>query len=132
MTHETAGDPVRGLKWTHRTTAKLADELRGPGPQPRTRQRPRLPLRRRRPRHPYGIYDLRANAGTVFVGRTADTPGVRRRQHREVVAQPRAAAAIPKPRPSRAWPTAAAATGCTARAWKFNFNIASATGTACG
>ena len=23
---------------------------------------------------PYGIYDPRANAGTVFVGRTADTP----------------------------------------------------------
>lgn len=23
---------------------------------------------------PYGIYDLRANAGTVFVGSTADTP----------------------------------------------------------
>ncbi len=29
MTHETAGDPVSGLKWTRRTTAKLADELRG-------------------------------------------------------------------------------------------------------
>ena len=28
MTHETAGDPVSGLKWTHSTTAKLADELR--------------------------------------------------------------------------------------------------------
>ena len=31
MTHETAGDPVSGLKWTHRTTAKLAHELRGLG-----------------------------------------------------------------------------------------------------
>ena len=31
MTHETAGDPVSGLKWTRRTTAKLADELRGLG-----------------------------------------------------------------------------------------------------
>ena len=28
MTHETAGDPVSGLKWTHRTTVKLAHELR--------------------------------------------------------------------------------------------------------
>ena len=27
MEHETAGDPVRGLKWTRRTTAKVADEL---------------------------------------------------------------------------------------------------------
>ena len=31
MTHETAGDPVSGLKWTHRTTVKLAHELRGLG-----------------------------------------------------------------------------------------------------
>ena len=31
MAHETAGDPVSGLKWTHRTTDKLADELRGLG-----------------------------------------------------------------------------------------------------
>ena len=31
MAHETAGDPVSGLKWTRRTTAKLADELHGPG-----------------------------------------------------------------------------------------------------
>ena len=28
MAHETAGDPVRGLKWTRRTTAKIAAELR--------------------------------------------------------------------------------------------------------
>ena len=27
MEHETAGDPVSGLKWTRRTTAKVADEL---------------------------------------------------------------------------------------------------------
>jgi hypothetical protein len=26
--HETAGDPMTGLKWTHRTTAKIAQELR--------------------------------------------------------------------------------------------------------
>ena len=26
MDHETAGDPVRGLKWTRRTTAKVAAE----------------------------------------------------------------------------------------------------------
>ena len=31
MAHETAGDPVSGLKWTRRTTAKLADELHGLG-----------------------------------------------------------------------------------------------------
>jgi len=27
MKHETAGDPITGLKWTHRTTAKIAAEL---------------------------------------------------------------------------------------------------------
>ena len=27
MDHETAGDPVSGLKWTRRTTAKVADQL---------------------------------------------------------------------------------------------------------
>ncbi len=28
MDAETAGDPITGLEWTHRTTAKLADEPR--------------------------------------------------------------------------------------------------------
>lgn len=28
MEHETAGDPITGLKWTHRTTEKIADELK--------------------------------------------------------------------------------------------------------
>ncbi len=28
MKHETAGDPMTGLKWTRRTTAKVAGELR--------------------------------------------------------------------------------------------------------
>ena len=27
MDHETAGDPLSGLKWTRRTTAKVAAEL---------------------------------------------------------------------------------------------------------
>lgn len=27
MKHETAGDPVSGLKWTRKTTEKIADEL---------------------------------------------------------------------------------------------------------
>ena len=31
MKHETAGDPMTGLKWTHRTTEKIADELRSVG-----------------------------------------------------------------------------------------------------
>ena len=151
MTHETAGDPVSGLKWTRRTTAKLADELRGLGihvcPQTVARLLKAMgyslrvnhkklagasnPNRDQQFRHitalrercaadnnplisvdtkkkelvgtfrnpgakwdrspelvndhdfrsdadgravPYGIYDPRANAGTVFVGRTADTP----------------------------------------------------------
>ena len=151
MTHETAGDPVSGLKWTRRTTAKLADELRGLGihvcPQTVARLLKAMgyslrvnhkklagashPNRDQQFQHitalrercaadnsplisvdtkkkelvgtfrnpgakwdrspelvndhdfrsdadgravPYGIYDPRANAGTVFVGRTADTP----------------------------------------------------------
>ena len=152
MTHETAGDPVSGLKWTHHTTAKLAHELRGLGihvcPQTVARLLKAMgyslrvnhkklagashPNRDQQFRYitelrercaadnlpvisvdtkkkkelvgafrnpgakwdrspelvndhdfpsdaeglaiPYGIYDPRANAGTVFVGRTADTP----------------------------------------------------------
>lgn len=31
MEHDTAGDPMGGLKWTHRTTAKIAAELRSGG-----------------------------------------------------------------------------------------------------
>jgi len=31
MEHDTAGDPMTGLKWTRRTTEKIADELRGLG-----------------------------------------------------------------------------------------------------
>ena len=151
MAHETAGDPVSGLKWTHRTTAKLAEQLHGLGidvcPQTVARLLKAMgyslrvnhkklagasnPNRDQQFRHitalrercaadrsplisvdtkkkelvgrfrnpgakwdrspelvndhdfrsdadglavPYGIYDPRANAGTVFVGRTADTP----------------------------------------------------------
>jgi hypothetical protein len=31
MRYETAGDPMTGLKWTHKTTARIADELRSLG-----------------------------------------------------------------------------------------------------
>ncbi len=31
MEYETAGDPVTGLKWTRKTTQKIADELSRPG-----------------------------------------------------------------------------------------------------
>ena len=31
MMHETAGDPMTGLKWTQRATARIADELRSLG-----------------------------------------------------------------------------------------------------
>ena len=31
MQHETAGDPMTGLKWTHRTTAKIAGQLQALG-----------------------------------------------------------------------------------------------------
>lgn len=33
MKHETAGDPMSGLKWTRRTTAKIAAELQSLGIQ---------------------------------------------------------------------------------------------------
>ncbi len=152
MKHETAGDPMSGLKWTRRTTLKMAAELRSLGIEvsPRTvarllkkmgfslrvnhkklagashpqrdaqfariaelRERAAVdntpvisvdtkkkelvgPFRNpgakwdrepvlvndhdfRSDAHaiavPYGIYDLRANAGTVFVGTSYDTPG---------------------------------------------------------
>ena len=151
MDHETAGDPLSGLKWTRRTTAKIADQLHALGidvcPQTVARLLKAMgyslrvnhkklagashPNRDEQFRHstelrercaadnlpvisvdtkkkelvgafrnpgakwdhspervndhdfppaaegraiPYGIYDPRANAGTVFVGQTADTP----------------------------------------------------------
>jgi hypothetical protein len=151
MQHDTAGDPISGLKWTRKTTVKVAAELQrlgidvsdrtvarllrqmgfalrvnhkklsGASPQNRDAQfthiaevRERfaaqgLPLIsidtkkkelvgrfknagaswERRPvlvndhdfrsdatgiAIPYGIYDLRANRGTVFVGHSCDTP----------------------------------------------------------
>ena len=196
MAHETAGDPVSGLKWTHRTTAKLADELRELGIHVGPRTVARLlktmgcslrvnhkkiagathPNRDRQFRHifdlrnrcdadntplicvdtkkkelvgafrnsgakwdrspelvndhdfrsdaeglaiPYGIYDLRANAGTVFVGSTADTPAF-------------AVDCIEKwwrTEGRRRYPEAGTlqiladgggSNSCTARAWKFN------------
>lgn len=151
MKHDTAGDPMTGLKWTHKTTAKIAGELESLGihvsdrtvarllkkmgfalrvnhkklssgrPEDRDAQfahiaelRERfaaqgLPLIsvdtkkkelvgcfknagtswERRPLNvndhdfrsgaigiaiPYGVYDLRANRGTVLVGTSHDTP----------------------------------------------------------
>lgn len=196
MAHETAGDPISGLKWTHRTTAKLADELRRLGIHVCPRTVARLlktmgyslrvnhkkiagathPNRDRQFRHisdlrkrcdadniplicvdtkkkelvgtfrnsgakwdrspelvndhdfrsdaeglaiPYGIYDLRANAGAVFVGNTADTPAFavdciekwwrtegRRR--------------YPEARTLQILADGGGSNSCTARAWKFN------------
>ena len=151
MEHDTAGDPVSGLKWTRRTTAGVAAELHSLGIQVSARTVARLlktlgfslrvnhkklagashpdrdaqfrcitELREdctaqhipivsvdakkkelvgnfknpgakwdRAPERvndhdfrsqadglaiPYGVYDLKANAGTVFVGTTCDTP----------------------------------------------------------
>ena len=31
MEHDTAGDPITGLKWTRKTTEKIAGELRANG-----------------------------------------------------------------------------------------------------
>ena len=208
MTPETAGDPVSGLKWTRRTTAKLADELRGLGihvcPQTVARLLKAMgyslrvnhkklagasnPNRDRQFQHitalrercaadnnplisvdtkkkelvgtfrnpgakwdrspelvndhdfrsdadgravPYGIYDPRANTGTVFVGRTADTPAFavdcieKWWRHRGPQALSRSQD------PCRSWPTAAAATAARRAPGSSICNIVSATGTAC-
>lgn len=151
MQHDTAGDPMTGLKWTRRTTARIAAELKSLGIQVSDRTVSKLLkqmgfalrvnhkklsgashdqrdaqfnriadlrddfARRRRPlisidtkkkelvgcfknggvawharpllvndhdfrsdalgiAVPYGIYDLNANHGTVFVGTSCDTP----------------------------------------------------------
>ena len=196
MAHETAGDPVSGLKWTHRTTAKIADELHRLGihlcPQTVARLLKAMgyslrvnhkklagashPNRDRQFRHitelrqrcaadniplisvdtkkkelvgtfrnpgakwdrspelvndhdfrsdaeglavPYGIYDPRANAGTVFVGRTADTPAfavdciekwwrTEGRKH------------YPEAKTLQILADGGGSNSCTARAWKFN------------
>ena len=216
MAHETAGDPVSGLKWTHRTTAKLTEQLHGLGidvcPQTVARLLKAMgyslrvnhkklagvshPNRDQQFRHitqlrqrcaadhsplisvdtkkkelvgrfrnpgakwdhspelvndhdfrsdadglavPYGIYDPRANAGTVFVGRTADTPAFAvdciekwwRTEGRRYP-ETKTASAILKPRPCRSWPTAAAATAARRAPGSSTCNIASATDTACG
>ena len=196
MAHETAGDPVSGLKWTRRTTAKLADELRGLGihvcPQTVARLLKAMgyslrvnhkklagasnPNRDQQFRHitalrercaadhsplisvdtkkkelvgrfrnpgakwdrspelvndhdfrsdadglavPYGIYDPRANAGTVFVGRTADTPAFAvdciekwwRTEGRK---------RYPEAKTLQILADGGGSNSCTARAWKFN------------
>ena len=68
MAHETAGDPVSGLKWTHRTTAKLTEQLHGLGidvcPQTVARGSQHQKLERQfddgsRPRRPHRLDDRR-------------------------------------------------------------------------
>ena len=196
MAHETAGDPVSGLKWTRRTTVKIADELckLGIGVCPQTVARllktmgyslrvnhkklagASNPNRDDQFRHiaelrercaadniplisvdtkkkelvgtfrnpgpkwdrspelvndhdfrsdadglavPYGIYDPRANAGTVFVGRSADTPAfavdciekwwrTEGRKH------------YPDAEALQILADGGGSNSCTARAWKFN------------
>ena len=196
MAHETAGDPVSGLKWTRRTTAKLADELHGLGINVCPNTVARLlkamgyslrvnhkklagashPNRDEQFRHiaevrercaadniplisvdtkkkelvgtfrnpgakwdrspelvndhdfrsdahglavPYGIYDPRTNAGTVFVGTTADTPAfavdciekwwsTEGRKH------------YPDAKALQILADGGGSNSCTARAWKFN------------
>ena len=194
--HETAGDPVRGLKWTRRTTAKVAAELCKLGTDICARTVARLlkkmgfslrvnhkkragashPNRDEQFQHiaelrepcaadnvpvisvdtkkkelvgafrnpgakwdhspelvndhdcpsaaegraiPYGIYDPRANAGTVFVGQTADTPAFavdcieqwwRTEGHKH----------YPEAEALQILADGGGSNSCTARAWKFN------------
>ena len=196
MAHETAGDPVTGLKWTRRTTAKVAAELHrlgidvcprtvarllkamgfslrvnhkklaGASHPDRNDQFERITALRKRcaaeniplisvdtkkkelvgafrnpgakwdhtpelvKDHdfrseaegiaiPYGIYDPRANTGTVFVGASADTPafavdciekwwrteGRKRYPHAEAL---------------QILADSGGSNGCSPRAWKFN------------
>ena len=112
MDHETAGDPVSGLKWTRRTTAKVADQLCALGIDvcPRTVARLLKAM---------GYYDPRANAGTVFVGQTANTPAfavdciekwwrTEGRKH------------YPDANALQILADGGGSNSCTARAWKFN------------
>ena len=196
MDHETAGDPVSGLKWTRRTTAKVADQLCALGIDvcPRTVARllkamgyslrvnhkklagashPRrddqfryiAELRERcaadnvpvisvdtkkkelvgafrnpgakwdrSPERvkdhdfrsdaeglavPYGIYDPRANAGTVFVGQTADTPAfavdcIEKWWRTEGCKH------YPEANALQILADGGGSNSCTARAWKYN------------
>ena len=78
------------------TRRHVPESRRQVGPQPRTRQRPRLPLRRRRSR--CSLRHLRPARQRRHRLRRPNRrhPGVRRRLHREVVAQKRYG-------PSRSW-----------------------------
>ena len=208
MDHETAGDPLSGLKWTRRTTAKVAAELckLGTGICARTvarllkkigfslrvnhkkRAGPSHPNRDDQFQHiaelrercaventpvisvdtkkkelvgafrnpgakwdhspelvndhdfpsaaqgraiPYGIYDPRANAGTVFVGQTADTPAFavdciekwwRTEGHKH----------YPEAEALQILADGGGSNSCTARAWKFNLKYLRTTRTATG
>ena len=196
MDHETAGDPLSGLKWTRGTTAKVAAELCKLGTDICARTVARLlkkigfslrvnhkkragashPNRDDQFQHiaelrercaventpvicvdtkkkelvgafrnpgakwdhspelvndhdfpsaaegraiPYGIYDPRANAGTVFVGQTADTPAFavdciekwwRTEGHKH----------YPDAEALQSLADGGGSNSCTARAWKFN------------
>ena len=208
MAHETAGDPVTGLKWTRRTTAKVAAELHrlgidvcprtvarllkamgfslrvnhkklaGASHPDRNDQFERITALRKRcaaenipvisvdtkkkelvgafrnpgakwdhtpelvKDHdfrseaegiaiPYGIYDPRANTGTVFTRRERRQPRVRRRLHREVVAHRGPQALSPRRGAADPSPTAAAATAARRGPGSSTCNIDSATVTAC-
>ena len=196
MDHETAGDPLSGLKWTRRTTAKVAAELcklgtgicartvarllkkigfslrvnhkkragashpnrddqfqhiaelrercaventpvisvdtkkkelvgafRNPGAKwdhsPELVNDHDFPSAAQGRAIPYGIYDPRANAGTVFVGQTADTPAFavdciekwwRTEGHKH----------YPEAEALQILADGGGSNSCTARAWKFN------------
>ena len=196
MDHETAGDPVSGLKWTRRTTARIADQLKALGidvcprtvarllkamgyslrvnhkkragaSHPRREDQFRLitDLRERCAASnvpvisvdtkkkelvgtfrnpgakwdrspelvndhdfrsdaeglaiPYGIYDPRANTGTIFVGQTADTPAfavdcIEKWWRTEGCKQYPDADAL------QILADGGGSNSCTARAWKFN------------
>ena len=196
MAHETAGDPRSGLKWTRRTTAKLADRLRtldidvcprtvarllkARGYSLRVNHKKRAgaahPNRNAQFEHitelrqrcaadnvpvisidtkkkelvgvfrnpgakwdrrpelvndhdfrsdaeglaiPYGIYDTRANAGTVFVGQTADTPAFAV-DCIEKWWRTEGRALYPDADALQILADGGGSNSCTARAWKFN------------
>jgi hypothetical protein len=78
---------------------------------------------------PYGIYDLQANRGTVFVGRSADTPDFAV-DCVEACGVPKAVSATRRPGTSPFLPTVGAATGRSAEPGSSAYRLDSVTGTA--
>ncbi len=80
MRHDTAGDPIMGLKWTRNTTKKLAAELAQyriyvcPNTVGRLLKGLDFHIDAEGRAIPCGIYDEQQNHGYVFIGTSYETP----------------------------------------------------------